>query len=87
LQSARAIKEKNLKLQTEFPENMPAIRGDSKKLFHALSYLLDNVIKFSPEGSTISIAARQEQGSLCISISFPYRFATDNSGRQFVLSG
>jgi signal transduction histidine kinase len=47
---------------------MPAIRGDSKKLFHALSYLLDNAIKFSPEGSTISIAACQERGRLCISI-------------------
>ncbi len=68
MQSARAIKEKNLKLQTEFPENMPSIMGDSKKLFHALSYLLDNAIKFSPAGSTISISARQEQGRLCISI-------------------
>ena len=66
--SARAIREKNLKLHSEFPDDMPVIHGDSKKLFHALSYLLDNAIKFSPEGSTISITARQEDGRLYLSI-------------------
>jgi signal transduction histidine kinase len=66
--SSREIKEKNLKLNTEFPDDMPVIRGDSKKLFHALSYLLDNAIKFSPQGSTISISAQQKEGRLFLSI-------------------
>jgi signal transduction histidine kinase len=66
--SARALKEKNLQLHTEFPDEMPVIHGDSKKLFHALSYLLDNAIKFSPQGSTISISAKQEEDRLYLSI-------------------
>jgi signal transduction histidine kinase len=66
--SARSIREKKLELHTEFPDDMPFIRGDSKKLFHALSYLLDNAIKFSPQGSTISISARHEDDRLYLSI-------------------
>jgi signal transduction histidine kinase len=33
-----------------------------------LSYLLDNAIKFSPQGSTISISAKQEEDRLYLSI-------------------
>lgn len=66
--STRAMKEKKLKVHTDFPDNMPVIHGDGKKLFHALSYLLDNAIKFSPRGSTISISARKEDDRVCLCI-------------------
>ena len=40
------------------PGGAGRIRGDRDLLFQALANLLDNAIKFSPEGGTVAIAAR-----------------------------
>jgi signal transduction histidine kinase len=50
----------------EFSGLPPLIRGDAKLLFHAFSNLISNAIKYSPSGSPIEVAARQEQGWLTV---------------------
>jgi signal transduction histidine kinase len=39
----------------ELPAEFPTIRGDAEKLRQALGNLVDNAIKYSPEGGTIAI--------------------------------
>jgi signal transduction histidine kinase len=45
---------------TDFPPDFPSIRGDREKLRQALSNLVDNAIKYSPEGGTILIGGTAE---------------------------
>lgn len=44
--------------RTDFPPDFPIIRGDREKLRQALGNLVDNAIKYSPNGGTISIGGR-----------------------------
>ena len=44
------------------------IHGDPKLLFHAFSNLISNAIKYSPSGSTVEVAARQESGWLVVQV-------------------
>src|SRR5215472_8064598 len=61
-------------LKAVMPSDLPALRGDSRRISRALSHLVSNAIKFAPEGGTAVIAARQESdGSLVLEV-------TDNGG-------
>jgi signal transduction histidine kinase len=46
--------------KTDFPPDFPTIRGDREKLRQALSNLVDNAIKYSPEGGAIVIGGAAE---------------------------
>jgi signal transduction histidine kinase len=52
----------------EFTALPPAIHGDAKLLFHAFSNLISNAVKYSPLGSRIEVAARQEAGWLIVQV-------------------
>jgi K+-sensing histidine kinase KdpD len=47
--------------QTDFPPEFPIIRGDREKLRQALGNLVDNAIKYSPSGGTITLGGRVER--------------------------
>lgn len=64
----RSLNAKNMNVQTNIPEKVSIIRGDSKKLFQALIHLLDNAIKFSPSGSTITISVTESDDRLILSV-------------------
>lgn len=44
------------------------LEGDPDLLFQAVSNLLDNAIKFSPEGGTIRLAAHADRRTLCVAV-------------------
>jgi signal transduction histidine kinase len=46
---------------TDFPRDFPIIRGDREKLRQALGNLVDNAIKYSPSGGTITLGGRAER--------------------------
>jgi signal transduction histidine kinase len=46
---------------TDFPPEFPTIRGDREKLRQALGNLIDNAIKYSPSGGTITLGGRAER--------------------------
>jgi len=48
--------------------DMPRFTGDSESLVIALREMIDNAIKFSPEGSTISLCASQKNGHITLSV-------------------
>ena len=51
---------KHMLLSDKVPEDTPHVCADEKRLTEALSKLLDNAIKFSPEGSILTISAEAE---------------------------
>ncbi|CAG0932367.1 two-component system, OmpR family, sensor histidine kinase BaeS [Thermoflexales bacterium] len=57
-----------LALQLDLPPEPIKIQGDAGQLHRAIGNLIDNAIKFTPEGGAITIGLRQDAGTseLCI---------------------
>jgi signal transduction histidine kinase len=52
--------------ETAFPPDFPEIRGDREKLRQALGNLVDNAIKYSPSGGTITLGGKIERNSVVL---------------------
>ena len=63
----RKWEKKNLDMNLELEEHM--ISGNQEMLKQVWVNLLDNAIKFSPEGQTVEISAKEEEDTLSVSIS------------------
>ncbi len=53
-----ATEERQLTLTTDVAKDLPMINGDLKQLHSALSRIVSNAIKYTPDGGRISIGAR-----------------------------
>jgi len=49
---------RQLTIETDVPNNLPMINGDSKQLHSALSRIVGNAVKYTPDGGRITILAR-----------------------------
>jgi signal transduction histidine kinase len=58
----RAV-ERKLTLQVATPDGLPSVSADPQELTMALNHLLDNAIKFTPAGGSITAGARQATGA------------------------
>jgi signal transduction histidine kinase len=54
-------------LLAEIPPSLPLV-GDRDLLMQAMANLLDNALKFTPDGGVVRLAARLEQGFLDVSV-------------------
>ena len=62
LASAFAIAlERNLKIYSEIPTNLPPVQANAKVLREVLTNLIDNALKYTPSGGQIYILAGREQ--------------------------
>ncbi len=49
-------------LKVDIPDNLPAVRADRRRLGQVLTNLISNAYKYTPNGGTITVRARQEDG-------------------------
>ncbi|MBI4743942.1 MAG: HAMP domain-containing protein [Actinobacteria bacterium] len=63
------IKESNLSLTVEIPEDFPMIIGDEGRLHQVVGNLLSNAIKFTPDGGKIFIHTRISDKTVAVSVS------------------
>jgi len=56
------------RLETEMPEHLPML-GDRDLLLQAVANLLDNAIKFTPDGGVVRLTARQDEAGIEIAVS------------------
>jgi two-component system phosphate regulon sensor histidine kinase PhoR len=66
LEKARALIQaksdlKNVSLRTDLPAELPLIRADRDKAVQVLLNILDNAVKFTPDGGQVSIKAAEDQ--------------------------
>jgi len=59
----RKAGEKKIKLTSAIPEDLPLIRADRDRLSQILINVLDNAVKFTPEGGQVTITASPEAAS------------------------
>src|SRR5690606_38210100 len=51
-----------------FPPDFPVVEADEQRIDRVLSNLLDNAVKYSPEGGLIVVSGRVEAGEVVISV-------------------
>ncbi|MGM0770440.1 MAG: PAS domain S-box protein [Halobacteriota archaeon] len=60
------IEQKELKVEKNIPEDLPMINGDKDKLTDTFTNIVDNSIKFTPEGGTLIFTVKEEKKYLHI---------------------
>lgn len=63
---ARAL---GIKLDYYEPEMLPFVFGDKNRLRQVFINIVDNAIKYSDKGDTVSVEAYEQGGEICISVS------------------
>jgi signal transduction histidine kinase len=57
-----------LAIEARVPPDLPAVRGDPVRLRQVLTNLIDNAVKYSPEGSPVEVVASAENGCATVSV-------------------
>lgn len=64
----RKAKDRDLKLHLKADRRLPPVSGDAKSLERALDCLVENAIKFSPQGGDVDIRLRAQGGLVSLSV-------------------
>jgi PAS domain S-box-containing protein len=59
---------KQITLTVDLPPDLPTITGDQTWLEHVVTNLVDNAIKFSPEGGQVAVGASQSDGEILVEV-------------------
>src|SRR5439155_26749969 len=65
--SAARLGHDEVRVETRVPA-LPPVRGDRERLRQVLVNLIDNAIKYSPAGDTVTLAARAENGLMHVEV-------------------
>ncbi len=64
----RQIEEKKLLIRNDITANAPKVQADEDRLMQVVFNLVDNAVKYTPQGGRITITARPKDGFLEISV-------------------
>jgi len=53
------IEEAGCKIDLDMPQDLPVVKGDTERIIQVIYNLIDNALKFSPEGGNIKVGARE----------------------------
>ena len=59
---------KSITLAADCPRDLPTARGDIMRLQELLQNLLDNALQYTPEGGSVNVRARQENGNVVVCV-------------------
>ena len=62
------IRDKEIDLQTDIDENLPMVNADVDKIGWVLMQLLDNALKFTPNGGNVKIEARGNKSTVSVAV-------------------
>jgi len=68
-QSLHKARNKDIDLTTQITVNLPAVNGDRDKLLWVVYQLIDNGIKFTPEGGCVEVNVANTNNTVTISVS------------------
>jgi signal transduction histidine kinase len=60
--------QKELSLTTELPSGLPLIMGNPMRLFHAVSNLVSNAIKYTPGGGRVFVGLSHTDSQVCLRV-------------------
>ncbi len=59
---------KSLRITVDIPENLPKISADESKIEQVFLNVLDNAVKYTPEGGTVKVRAALQENVICVEI-------------------
>jgi signal transduction histidine kinase len=68
VQSMHKAKGKQISLTREIQANLPCVKGDEEKISWVVNQLIDNAIKFTPEGGSVTVNALSDGKIVAISV-------------------
>ena len=66
--AARAHLPSNVTIAFEVPHSLPAVAGDPDKVRQVLANLIDNAVKYSPDGGEVELRLEAQEGRLRFSV-------------------
>jgi len=57
-----------VELCREVPDSLPPVMANKEHLVQAMTHLIDNAVKFSPDGGTVTVRAWEENGHACVAV-------------------
>lgn len=65
----RALRARKHRFTVTFPSNFPVVEADSRCIEQVIRNLVENAVKYSPEGGEIAVAGTTDDGKVVVSIS------------------
>jgi signal transduction histidine kinase len=60
--------DKNIKITTDLPDNLPLVNADYARITQVLTNLLDNALNYTANGESIKVSALPEGNTICLSV-------------------
>jgi signal transduction histidine kinase len=60
--------QKSIRIETEFPENLPFVSADIGLIERAVQNLIDNALRYTPEGGTVTMALTPGESNVAVSV-------------------